>query len=222
MNHVREHSRLDSWDGSSRTMSKCRKYLRTVLVFFQASGVCPFSSVFSTFIDHGTETSFSYDAEFGEIARRIEQSHEKEGFTKTEEVFESLCRGDGPSRSAWFPDAELVGSSTARIIESGQEIVEYSQTIKIPPGNSTVNVSFHVDPASNRPTRMIVEAMAKKEEGDKIDTKTVFAFDYPAEGPADIYALGVPSSARRINEVPSSELKQVVDAAISASQFRTL
>ena len=45
-----------------------------------------------------------------------------------------------------------------------------------------------------------------------------FVLDYPEEGPADIYALGVPRSAKIVDRVPKPDLARVIDGVKTSRQ----
>ena len=65
----------------------------------------------------------------------------------------------------------------------------------------TVSVVIRVNPETKRPDLVTLTCGKKKMQA---------TFDYPAEGPADIYALGVPRDARVEDRMPPPDLERII------------
>ncbi len=84
------------------------------------------------------------------------------------------------------------------------------------------------DPKSTEPVRMLFRADATTKLLDRCQLETQvqgkpvgweMRFSYPEAGPADVYALGVPRSARLVDRVPSGDVKRILQT-IQAGRLR--
>jgi hypothetical protein len=84
------------------------------------------------------------------------------------------------------------------------------------------------DPKSTEPVRMLFRADAATKLLDRcrletqVQGKSVgweMRFNYPEAGPADVYALGVPRSARLVDRVPAGDVKRILQT-IQAGRVR--
>jgi hypothetical protein len=93
-----------------------------------------------------------------------------------------------------------------RLTEAGQARLEYHLTVVQPPSKEPIELLFRVDAATKLPDlyRIIVHA------GGKPVTR-VARFDYPETGPADLYALGVPRTAKIVDRVPAGDVKRILE-----------
>jgi hypothetical protein len=147
----------------------------------------------------------------------ISSSFENTMFTDMEAMFENLLNGDSPFASVTqqIPGSEMVEQTQTDIEVSGRKLIEYRLKLRhIREGQelAPLIIIFHVDRSTNLPTEMIFNRSGKEGSIDKL----VYKFDYPAEGPTDIYALGVPLSAKRIDRTVKPELNQLLDAVAKA------
>ena len=117
-------------------------------------------------------------------------------------VLNSIFRGEEP-RGQRFGHDRIVGRKQRSVEEGGHNWLEYEIELqrgeKVP--NSTLTI--RVDPDTNLPATMKM-AFAER--------TLQFAFDYPAEGPADIYALGVPRDTPLDDRMPGDDLKRILNA----------
>ncbi|HKI21028.1 MAG TPA: hypothetical protein VKA15_24255, partial [Isosphaeraceae bacterium] len=93
--------------------------------------------------------------------------------------------------------------------EAGRSWTEYQLDLRADWGE--MRLTFRVDPQSR-----LVESMTRVStpRGDAPKEKPYeekFTFDYPEQGPADIYALGVPRTATIDDRVPKGELARLYD-----------
>ena len=72
---------------------------------------------------------------------------------------------------------------------------------------------FRVDPE----TKLLqLFAMNSRLEGKRIVTES--RFDYPEKGPADVYDLGVPKTAKLVDRVPTNELARILETICAGRQ----
>jgi hypothetical protein len=109
----------------------------------------------------------------------------------------------GPSKFP-FPGMELIGQTQRTVTQVGVEQREVELTFRIAGGQQgeTVAMQIRVDPTTNLPGSLVLIA----EDGKRYTA----AIDYPDDGPADIYDLGVPRSAKVIDRMVSEEVRQVL------------
>ena len=150
----------------------------------------------AVFSDLQRKIRFSYDPDTGSIVRASETGiHD---LRSLESVFLGIARGDEKLGSP-MPRGETVAQSRSNVERDGRRFIEYELTVENmlsgrPPRTLTTNFTFRVDPETR-----LVRSMAMTQEEDGKPTfagyEEIVEFDYPAEGPADIYALGVPRDA---------------------------
>jgi hypothetical protein len=114
-------------------------------------------------------------------------------------IFSDLFRGSeqlGPD----FGGNRIAKQERRRVSDQGQEWIEY--TLSLEGASSLSRVVFRVDPQDLLPQSM-----------EYFDTKSQvrFVLDYLEDGPSDIYALGVPRSAKIVNRVPKPDLARVIE-----------
>ena len=148
------------------------------------------------------------DAEFHDISRGINDEYfadektiyrdpEVDGRRKrrTQElaVFRQLLHAEEFKISP-LPDTEIIRQSHRVVIERGKAWKVYDLTLRRTVGpKSDVKMVIRVDPKTGLPQTWDIVV----DDGTLKQT-----FDYPAAGPADILALGVPATAKREDNLP--------------------
>ena len=97
-----------------------------------------------------------------------------------------------------------MGRKQRSVEEDGHKWREYEIELEQGDAAKKSTLTIRVDPETNLPATM--KAAARR--GLAIE----FAFDYPTEGPADIYALGVPRDTPLDDRMPTDDLKRVLAA----------
>jgi hypothetical protein len=120
--------------------------------------------------------------------------------SRESDFFDHLLDAKGPARSPVF-GMDVVAQSRRDVIEDGQAWVEIDLTLKVVGGDRKQSIRFRVDPKSKLPHSCVFQSI----EGP-IGTRL---FDYPDRGPADIYDLGVPRTAKLVDRIPSNDLDAV-------------
>ncbi len=102
-----------------------------------------------------------------------------------------------------YPDTEIASQSQREVVESGKTWKLYELTIRSISGRKfEVKMMVRVDPTSGLPRTWDVAG-----QGDSLRQ----VLDYPATGPQDILALGVPATAQRVDKVPFDDVDQILD-----------
>jgi len=108
----------------------------------------------------------------------------------------------GPQR----PKVRVLDQRMEKITEAGHNWLDYRLTVAFPSFAQPFRMLFRVDAATKLPALCRVEG----QYGGKPATVET-RFDYPAQGPADLYDLGVPRTAQRVDRVPAGDLKRIME-----------
>lgn len=129
-------------------------------------------------------------------------------------VFNGILRGDDTLGSP-LPRGETVAQRRNEIEQGGQRWFEYELTVKSRmggpnPSTLTSEFVFRVDPETRLVRSMLV---SQRTDGKSTFPEQVIVdFDYPEQGPEDIYALGVPRSTKLDDRFPAGKLAEIVEA----------
>jgi hypothetical protein len=101
---------------------------------------------------------------------------------------------------------QVLDQCIEKVVDGDKHWVDYRVTVKDAKFTEPVRMLFRVDPSTKLPHLCRIEG--------NVDDKAVsreIRFDYPATGPVDIYALGVPKTAKFVDRVPADDLKLIVE-----------
>jgi hypothetical protein len=121
-----------------------------------------------------------------------------EGFASVAEPFAALLRGD-ESLGARFAEDEIIDQRREIVSDQGRTWHDY--VLKLRRGDQTAEATIRVNPDRKLPVWLTLK------HGNQ---EVRFDFDYPQEGPADIYALGVPRETKLIDRIPRRELSSIL------------
>jgi hypothetical protein len=124
--------------------------------------------------------------------------------------FRQLLESRGPAKSP-VVGMEVVAQSRRDVVENGRAWVDIDLTLKVSAGDRKQTMRFRVDPKTKLPHSCEFQSI----EGP-IGTRL---FDYPDRGPADIYDLGVPRTAKLVDRIPSDDLGQLL-TGLTAGRVR--
>ncbi len=107
-----------------------------------------------------------------------------------------------------FGTEKIVDQKRREVTEAGKTWIEFEMVL----WRGDVNqATLRVDPETKLPVYLLLTSPEDATEAFK------WQFDYPPDGPTDIYALGVPREIQIDDRVPSAEALRVLDA-IAASR----
>jgi hypothetical protein len=153
-----------------------------------------------------------YDPERKEIIRTSTPPGTDKLICSMQAIFADLFRG----REKVGQDIggrPIVKQERRRVSDQGREWVDYSLSLG---SGGTPRIVFRVDPKTLLPQSMEYFDATSPEAGAKPQVR--FILDYPNDGPSDIYALGVPRSAKIVNRVPPPDLARVVEGVRNSRQ----
>ena len=116
--------------------------------------------------------------------------------------------------------ADLLAQSRREVKEGGNSWTEIEFTLRRRPGQEgTSRLVFRIDPATLLPTSLTFADAAGPSPNQPNTVRANrpvierrFILDYPATGPADIYALGVPKDARIVDCGATADARLLVKA----------
>jgi hypothetical protein len=111
--------------------------------------------------------------------------------------------------SGWLFGEKVVEQQRREVTEGGRKWIEFHLVFWR--GNANRG-TLRVDPKTKLPGSLIVATPDGK-------TSVTWAFDYPASGPGDVFALGAPGTAKIDDRTPSSEGARALDG-MAASRAR--
>jgi hypothetical protein len=108
---------------------------------------------------------------------------------------------------------ELLKQSLTRVEEQGRQSLDYQLTIRYSQVPDPVRIRFLVDPETKLPRLCRVEG---RFDGNEFTSEK--RFDYPERGPADVFEIGAPKSARLIDRVPSDDIVRIQETLRAGRQ----
>ena len=118
-------------------------------------------------------------------------------------LFQAILRGDAIRTEDIF-GPHVIKQRQRTVTEEGRRWILYELELGNPNDrdpNHTGSVVIRVNPETKLPEQMTLTRGKEKVQA---------TFDYPAEGPADIYALGVPRDARAEDRTPPPDLDRII------------
>lgn len=167
------------------------------------------------FTDLRLNVCYEYDPKEQHILRTVPP--ERPGLSLAA-FFEAIIGGQMRVGSV-FEGQEVVAQEERRIVEDGRQWLEYDVKTRAAQdlaSNRLTLMRFRLDPESHLPHSMSI-SMAARTNGAEQGFK--YVFDYPDEGPRDIYDLSVPRTARLIDRVPTADFARLF-AAVEAGRSR--
>jgi len=102
-----------------------------------------------------------------------------------------------------FGTEKIVDQKRREVTEDGKTWIEFQMVLWRGDANQA---TLRVDPETKLPVYLLVSAPGDASKSFK------WQFDYPEDGPTDIYALGVPREIKIDDQMPSDEVQRVLDA----------
>jgi hypothetical protein len=99
---------------------------------------------------------------------------------------------------------KLLDQEMKKVTENGRLWLDYRLTVSAAELAQPVTMHFRVDAMTKLPQSYRIEGQW---HGQPSVDET--RFDYPEKGPADVFALGVPTTAKLVDRVPAGDLKRI-------------
>jgi hypothetical protein len=119
------------------------------------------------------------------------------------QILDQLLDPAGPPRFP-FPGTELIGQARREVEDGGKKWLEIELTLREAGGSRGPDRSMRirVEPATKLPATLVFDA----EDGKRYTA----AIDYPDRGPADVYDLGAPRTAKVVDRIPPDAVGRVL------------
>ena len=101
---------------------------------------------------------------------------------------------------------KLLDQEMKKVTEDGHPWLDYRLTVSYSGSTEPVRMFFRADAVSKLPELCRMEG---NQDGKAATAET--RFDYPKNGPADVYALGVPQTAKLVDRIPTGDLKRILE-----------
>ena len=174
------------------------------------------------YADLGSGIRYEYDLPQKKLYRLSVHDGAAEDFKSAEGLFQAIFRGDAV-REGGFAGLRIVKQRQQRVTEQGRRWIVYALELERlggglePPREiPTISMVIRVNPETMLPdSATITQGKFKVPQPDakavtRDAVKHEVVFDYPAEGPADIYALGVPRDAPVDDRMPPPDLDRII------------
>jgi hypothetical protein len=153
--------------------------------------------------DLGSRIVYAYDLHEKKLFRLSATNHVGNEVKFMEEIFQAIFRGNA-IRGEEFLGPKLIRQRQRKTTEDGRQWILYELDLGIPNDSDptrTFTIIIRVDPEKKLPQTMTIV---------HVKEKMGLAIDYPTEGPADIYALGVPRGAPVDDRTPPPDLNRIL------------
>ncbi len=176
------------------------------------------------YVDMRSDLQFDYDESRGSIVRAPLRADS--GSASIFALFEQLMLGKNPNVDQ-VDHAKVVDTRSRTVSENGKQWLDVELTLQR--GTSELDnrrlerLEFRVDPTTKLPQTMTLSILDSSPSlPADAQRKTVFEMDYPDQGPADIYALGIPRDTKLDDRVPSDDANRALKAlAAGRNEFDT-
>jgi hypothetical protein len=159
----------------------------------------------TSYDDFRSGVRYEYDAQQKKLFRLSASDHGANQLKSAEGLFQAIFRGDAIPGDD-FDFVGIVEQRQRTVTEQGRRWIVYELELRRGDPNDTdpnrtASVVIRVDPEKKLPDSMTVTCGREKMQA---------TFDYPDEGPADVYALGVPRDAPVEDRTPPPELSRIL------------
>jgi hypothetical protein len=116
------------------------------------------------------------------------------------DFFTQLLDPKGPTKSP-LPGMDVIAQSRHDVVEDGRSWVDLEFTLRVVGADREQRIRIRVDSKTKLPHSMAVHS--------KEGPEGTMLFDYPERGPADVYELGAPRTAKIVDRVPSDDIERI-------------
>lgn len=163
--------------------------------------------VWALFADLPRGLRYEYQPLDNTIVRYPALDADTEGLRMYDQFFAALLR-DADVVRLTGRQLEVCSEQRQAIQRDGRRLWKYTITsLTKRPRKGELKTEYFIDPQSSLPISAVATVNGQRQ---------TISFDYPADGPHDIYALGAPNDARIVDRVPPPELDRLLEQRIDA------
>jgi hypothetical protein len=148
--------------------------------------------------DHALRTFTKFVAAEGVIYHLPENA---EMLSHELEFFRQLLDPEGPTKTPIL-GMEVVSQRRRDVADGGRPWVDIELTLRVVGGDRELKMRIRVDSATKLPHSFVLQSRGEPE--------VMCVFDYPDRGPADIYDLGAPRTAKIVDRTPGEDLDRIL------------
>lgn len=173
--------------------------------------------------DHKLRVYYSYDVREGILYRVPEHTAMRSDYYAVfAEALQTVLRGERPTEKPFDSlkflgregaNMELLEQKLKRVEEGGQQWLDYRLAIRSSQIPDPVYLTCRVDPTTMLPQFCRMEG---KWQGKPASSEQ--RIEYPQRGPANVYELGVPQSAKLVDRIPSNDIVRILDTIRAGRQ----
>jgi hypothetical protein len=149
--------------------------------------------------DHALRTFTKFVAAEGVIYHLPENA---ELLSHELEFFRQLLDPEGPTKTPIL-GMEVVSQRRRDVTDGGRTWVDIELTLRVVGGDRELKMRIRVDSATKLPHSFVLQSRGEPEV-------MYVTFDYPDRGPADIYDLGAPRTAKIVDRTPGEDLDRIL------------
>jgi hypothetical protein len=150
------------------------------------------------FHDHALKTFTKFVAAEGVVYRLPENA---EMLSHEIAFFRQLLKTDGPLKTPLL-GMEVVSERRREVVEGGRAWTDIDLTFRVVDADRELQMRIRVDPGTKLPNSLAL----RDPEGQEV----TWLFDYPDRGPADIYDLKAPRTAKIVDRTPGEDLGRIL------------
>jgi hypothetical protein len=169
------------------------------------------------FRDHRLRTYYWYDVGEGVLYRVPEDNPRRhDDMAATVAALRVLLHNgqpvDKPLERLGFlrdgrADMTVLQQKLEQVEEGGRKWLDYRLTVRSRQPEELEEMLFRADPETK-----LLQLCRMKGRTDGKPVVAEMRFDYPEKGPADVYDLGVPKTAKLVDRVPSGDIRRIMEA----------
>jgi hypothetical protein len=148
--------------------------------------------------DHALKTFNKFVVAEGVIYRLPENA---EMMSHDLRFYRQLLDPEGPTKSPIL-GTEVVGQHRRNVVDEGRSWTDIKLTLRVVGADRELQMRIRVDSKTRLPHSLVL----RSGEGPEATT----LFDYPDHGPADIYDLGAPRTAKIVDRMPGQDLDRIL------------
>jgi hypothetical protein len=148
--------------------------------------------------DHALRTFTKFVLAEGVIYRLPENA---EMLSYEFEFYRQLLNPEGPTKAPIL-GTEVVAQRRRDMVDGGRSWTEIELSLRVVGGDRELQMRIRVDSSTKLPYSFALQSRGEPE--------VMTVFDYPDRGPADIYDLGAPRTAKIIDRTPGEDLDRIL------------
>ena len=149
-----------------------------------------------------------YDPAVKELVRVPLTDHDLQEATAFQAVLAGIQREKAELGSP-LPEWKVADQQKRSVTANGKRWEEHELVLAMrPEGRPEIRLrwTFRIDPKNRLPAEMRIESLDPMAKAQAM----IYQLDYPAEGPKDVYALGLTKDVKLVDRIPKGDVARIV------------